>query len=85
MLLRAGRPRARAAGGVICRRGVDWAGDVNVRHVSKHMHHAVDKDPARTGARAPRRGAQPSLGGAWGNTALASGGGVHVQDCMRVL
>ena len=49
MLLRAIRPRARAAGGVGCGRGVPQAG---ARNVSKHMYHAV-----RT--RAAKRPPQP--------------------------
>ena len=53
MLLRAIRPRARAAGGVGCGRRVPHAG---ARNVSKHIYHAVrtraTKRPPRPGPRA---------------------------------
>ena len=39
----------------------------------------------QTAAPAWPKGTQPGLGGALANALLASGGGVHVQDCMRVL
>ena len=82
MLLRAIRPRACAAGGVGCGRGVAQAG---ARNVSKHIYHAVRTHAAKAAAPAPPRATQHGTGGAWGCGVLASGGGVRVQDSIRVL
>ena len=53
MLLRAIRPRACAAGGVGCGRGVAQAG---ARNVSKHIYHAVRTHAAKAAAPAPPQG-----------------------------
>ena len=76
MLLRAIRPRARAAGGVGCGRGVPQAG---ARNVSKHIYHAVRTRAAKMAARASRGALGASLGGALANALLASGGAWPVQ------